>query len=116
MQIDRYMVNLFFEIKRNLPRRLQTDMKISDPDIGRSMVDLYRASDDENIKRLVEVFLERAGDEWVARIRPKKRFYRGLEIATTREQKSKPQKTSKQKISKQKAKKQRIYRGQIVTD
>ncbi len=69
MNIDRYMVNLFFEIKRNLPFALQRDFKISNADLGDMMVKLYRSIDDEAIKRLIEVFLERAGDGWTAKLK-----------------------------------------------
>jgi len=58
------MVKLFFEIRRNIPQEQQSMLKISDPDIGHRMIELYRKTDDENIKLLTKVFLERAGENW----------------------------------------------------
>lgn len=69
MYIDRYMVNLFFEIKRNSPSKHRASLKISDPDLGQTMIDLYHSLGDDANQRLIEVFLERAGDGWVAKLR-----------------------------------------------
>ncbi len=113
MNIDRYMVNLFFEIKRNIPTSMQPAMKISDPAIGETMVSLYKKSKDENIRLLVEIFLERAGDEWVSKIREKKRFYRGNLVAKAPKADSKRKNKPQSDIKKAG---QRIYRGQFVTD
>lgn len=73
MNVDRYMVNLFFEIRRNLPSQQQQGMRLSAPDLGEKLVTLYNSSDDENIQLLVEIFLERAGEDWIKKIRKKKR-------------------------------------------
>ena len=107
MNIDRYMAKVFFEVKRSLPPQLQTDMKISSPDIGNIMVRLYLDSQDDNIKRLSEVFLERAGKDWVDKIRPKKSYYRGAEILSEHKDEDKPNRRGKHKRT-------RIYRGQVV--
>ncbi len=64
VNIDRYMVNLFFEIKRNLPKNLQKDLKISNPNLGQELIDLYVSLEDAALKRLIEVFLDRAGEDW----------------------------------------------------
>lgn len=103
MQIDRYMVNLFFEIKRNLPPEQQSNLKISDHALGDTMVNLYQTCDDENIKLLIKVFMERAGEEWLRRIAPKP----GLLPNRAPSQKEKPAKRNKPK---------RMYRGQVVED
>lgn len=107
MNIDRYMTKVFFEIRRNLPAQLQTDMKISSPDIGDIMVRLYLDSDDENIKRLTELFLEHAGENWVDKIRPKKRYYRGSEVLLEQKDEDKTNRRDEHKMI-------RIYRGQVV--
>ena len=112
MKIDRYMVNLFFEIRRNLPLALQEEMTISNPSLGDQMVSLYRVVDDRNIKLLIKVFLQRAGEDWTAKLSQKKRLYRGAEIA-----KSSPPKAPTQSVldlPSNKAKPKRIYRGQVV--
>ncbi len=58
------MVNLFFEIRRGVPLNLQADMKISNSDIGNVMIEVHKQCEDENIRLLIEIFLERAGDNW----------------------------------------------------
>lgn len=60
MNVDRYMVNLFFEIKRNLPQELQLNLKLSSPTLMQDMIDLTSNTDDENIKVLIDRFFERA--------------------------------------------------------
>ena len=82
MVIDRYMVNLFFEIRRNLPTAQQRGMKISSPDLGEIMVELHNKTDDENIRLLIEVFLERAGGTWTKKLRRPKNHYRGIAVNT----------------------------------
>ena len=112
MKIDRHMVNLFFEIKRNIPSAMQAEMKISDPGAGDYMVRLHQETEDENIKQLSETFLRRAGDEWLAKIHPRKRFYRGQEI---RQSESRTD-TGELIYKPIRPTTQRIYRGQIVMD
>jgi len=60
MNVDRYMVNLFFEIKRNLPFQLQSGLKISSPTLTQDVVDVFNTTEDENIKVLIDRFFERA--------------------------------------------------------
>ncbi|MFT5571512.1 MAG: hypothetical protein ACI9FR_000429 [Cryomorphaceae bacterium] len=80
MNIDRPMVSLFFEIKRNLPYATRADMKIAAPDVGDRLLDIYQSSDDESLKALIESFLQRAGGDWTKRMvsnkKPKLSFYR----------------------------------------
>lgn len=64
MNIDRYMVNLFFEIKRNLPFELRSPLKISNANLCDDLIDVYLSIDNEANQRLIEVFLERAGETW----------------------------------------------------
>ena len=69
MNIDRYMVNLFFEIKRNSPSPSKDDLKISDPDLAKSLIELHQQNISESLNRLIEVFFERAGDGWSDKLR-----------------------------------------------
>jgi len=117
MNIDRYMVNLFFEIKRNIPIHQHGDMKISNPNIGKVMLDLYKATDDENIKLLTRIFLERAGDSWIKEADKKTSVTATLIKKLTRENVANnvlSEKSESSRGSVTKAK--RIYRGQIVED
>jgi len=108
MNIDRYMVNLFFEIKRNLPITLQKDLKISAPDLGDTMMTIYAKSDDENIKLLIEVFMERAGGKWLTKLAKKSSKPSLLKkIKTKKEIKPPSENTTK-------GKSKMIYRGQEV--
>lgn len=112
MKVDRYMVNLFFEIKRNLPPELGADLKISSADLSSAMINVYWSSDDNAIRTLVDAFFRRAGDEWYAQLQPKKRYYRGIEIAAepTRAQMS----ANAQPESNKPKSKKRFYRGALV--
>lgn len=118
MDIDRYMVNLFFEIKRNIPLSQQTGMKISNPDLGNVMVNLYKSSQDDNIKLLTKVFLERAGGEWLKKTQPKHSFYRGQKVnrSTSDSTSNETPPINIKKKSTSKTKHQRIYRGRVVED
>lgn len=92
MNIDRYMVNLFFEIRRNLPSKHQQALRLSAPDLGEKIVAIYQQSDDENTRLLIEIFLERAGDNWIHKVTKKKcdtkaisnktkaNYYRGVRL------------------------------------
>lgn len=66
--IDRQMVTLFFEIKRNLPFDARNDLKISSPAIGTQLVAIYQSSNDKPLRRLIEKFMQRAGDTWVSKL------------------------------------------------
>jgi len=72
--IDRAMVSLFFEIKRNMPFEHREQMKISSPNIGEQLISIYQESDNNSLKRLITDFMERAGDGWVNKLNPTKRF------------------------------------------
>ncbi len=112
MKVDRYMVNLFFEIKRNLPPELGADLKISSADLSSAMINVYWSSDDNVIRTLVDAFFRRAGEEWHAQLQPKKRYYRGIEIAEERSPTQSNSSTSPE-LDKPKTKK-RFYRGALV--
>lgn len=116
MKIDRYMVNLFFEIRRNLPLALQDGMTISNPNVGDQMVKLYRTTKDDNIKLLITVFLKRAGEEWHSKIAQKKRLYRGAEVLEAPRPEKTTKRTTKEIASAEakKSKPKRIYRGQVI--
>ncbi|GGZ96215.1 hypothetical protein GCM10008090_00530 [Arenicella chitinivorans] len=106
------MVNLFFEIKRNLPPELGDDLKISSADLSSAMINVYWSSDDNMVRTLVEAFFRRAGDEWYVQLQPKKRYYRGVEIAENRAH-TQSKSIARPDSDKPKAKK-RFYRGALV--
>ena len=68
MNIDRQMVSLFFEIKRNMPYEQRDGMKIASHDIGERLVGIYQESDDRTIRVLIEKFMLRAGPEWAGKL------------------------------------------------
>jgi len=68
--IDRPMVSLFFEIKRNMPYDQREHMKISSPNIGQQLISIYRKSGSAPLKQLIEDFMERAGDDWTDKLSP----------------------------------------------
>lgn len=103
MHVDRYMVNLFFEIRRNLLSDQRRDIRISSPDLGDTIVALYNKTEDEKIRLLIELFLERAGEEWINRVRAPKNRYRGVEVDETKD--------DKPRIQNQRKGKPRYYRG-----
>lgn len=71
--IDRAMVTLFFEIKRNMPFDAREDMKISSPVIGKQLISIYHHSNNKPLKQLIEDFMLRAGDAWVSQLgKPRK--------------------------------------------
>lgn len=109
MKLDRYMVNLFFEIKRNLPLEQQQDMLISNPEIEDVMINLYQITDDDNVKLLTGIFLERADTNWIKNTNKKKTTSNILSKLIDNTQPP----TSNQQQSK---KPKRIYRGQVVED
>jgi hypothetical protein len=114
MNIDRYMVNLFFEIKRNIPLHQQSEMKISDPELGKVMSELYRQTDNDNIKLLTQIFLERAGENWLkdadkTNTSATIRLAKGVKQGLVNKQPHNP-------VSETNIKPKRIYRGQVVED
>ncbi len=113
MNIDRYMVNLFFEIKRNVPHSQQAGLKISDPDIGSVMTSLYRETRDENIKLLAGIFLERAGENWLSEADKPKALSRIMK-RLSKEPSVEPSSAATTSVKQSKPK--RIYRGQIIED
>jgi len=112
MNIDRYMVNLFFEIKRNVPYQQQASLKISDPDIGSVMTSLYRETKDENIKLLVRIFLERAGEKLASNADKPKTLNKIIKRLAKRSVED----NSSISSAAAKDKPKRIYRGQVIED
>jgi len=68
MNIDRQMVTLFFQIKRNLPFEARDDLKISSPAMGTELVSIYQTSNDKPLRLLIEEFMQRAGDPWTSKL------------------------------------------------
>jgi hypothetical protein len=66
--IDRAMVTLFFEIKRNMPFESRDNLKISSPVIGTQLISIYQNSNDKSLQRLIEEFMQRAGETWVNKL------------------------------------------------
>ncbi len=108
MEIDHYMANLFFEIRRSLPASQQSSMKISASDLGARMVDLYESTNDENIKGLIEAFLEHAGAEWSKKIEVKTKRYRGAELSMEDSRQPGSDERTKKKV--------RYYRGARIEE
>ena len=78
MQLDRSMVNAFFEIKRQLPPEIQRKLRISSPNVGDNLVALYVSTEDPQVKELTRAFLSRAGAEWLEKLEPPKRLFSWL--------------------------------------
>jgi len=73
MNIDRPMVSLFFEIKRNMPATDREEMKIAAPDVGDRLVAIYQNSNNSALKELIETFMNHAGADWTKQLsKPKK--------------------------------------------
>lgn len=68
MNIDRKMVSLFFEIKRNMPYEQREDMKIASHDLGERLVGIYQESDSSTMRMLIEQFMLRAGPKWAGKL------------------------------------------------
>ena len=110
MNIDRDMVNLFFEIKRSIPREKQIEMRISNPRIGEIITSIYCKTNDENIKLLTRIFLQRAGDDWL------ENADRIAAPSRSLIQKMPHSPNNVRSSSKPRSKPIRIYRGQIIED
>ncbi|MEM7358520.1 MAG: hypothetical protein AAF431_05465 [Pseudomonadota bacterium] len=108
MYIDRYMVNLFFEIRRNLPLAQQSHLRIAAVDLGEKMIALYQQTEDENIRVLVERFLERAGEDWLSRALKPAQRYRGAKVDKAKS----PSQAEKVKAAKKQ--KGNYYRGVLL--
>lgn len=84
LNIDRQMVGIFFEIKRSLPFEERDAMKIAAPGMGKKLVDIYKKSNSKRLKKLIEKFMHRAGDDWAKKLktplRSKLMMYRGQAI------------------------------------
>lgn len=111
MKIDRYMVTLFFEIRRNLPTNIQSDLKISDTNLGEKMLSLYNEDYDDNVKLLIQVFFERAGSQWISKLEPKQSLFKRR---LKKDRDNSPRIKDKPLASKQAKKEKLIYRGTVI--
>ena len=68
LNIDRPMVSLFFEIKRNMPFEYRDDIKLAAPDIGEQLISIYEDSKNDTLKELIEAFMDRAGTQWSSKL------------------------------------------------
>lgn len=84
MQINRKMVTLFFEIKRNMPYEHREKMKIASPDLAQQLTVIYKKSKRHSLKESIEKFMSLAGDEYLDKLKaPKKpvqNYYRGSPV------------------------------------
>lgn len=72
LNINRQMVNLFFEIKRNMPSNTQDDIRITSTGIGHLLLKLHRESESNNLRQLIEKFMAHAGGEWTEKLEASK--------------------------------------------
>lgn len=70
MNIDRQMVNLFFEVRKNVPAEIRQGMKLSSPTLGSDLVAIFNIIDNDKVKFAIERFFKRAGDadNWLSEI------------------------------------------------
>ncbi len=68
LQLDRVMVTLLFDIKRNLPANQHLELEVTSCNIGETLIKLHNTSDNYNIKYLTHAFLSRAGHHWLKEI------------------------------------------------
>jgi len=68
LNINRPMATIFFEIKRSMPFESRKNMKISSPDVGERLIDIYDASNNEALRQLIEKFMAKAGLDWSKRL------------------------------------------------
>ena len=73
MNIDRPMVSLFFEIKRNMPTPDREEMRIAAPDVGDRLVEIYQSSSNSALKELIETFMDHAGSDWTKQLGKKQK-------------------------------------------
>lgn len=89
LNIDRQMVGIFFEIKRKLPFEERYAMKLAAPGVGKQLINIYQESNSKSLKKLIEKFMHRAGDDWVERLktpfRSKLMIYRGQAIENSKQ-------------------------------
>jgi len=68
MHIDRPMVKLFFDLKRQVPFEMQDQMKLASPQLGVNLVEIYQQSRCPAIRSQIEEFLARAGNQWQSKL------------------------------------------------
>ena len=68
LNINRPMATIFFEIKRSMPFESRKHMKISSPDVGDRLINIYDASNNKALRQLIEQFMAKAGPDWSERL------------------------------------------------
>lgn len=92
----------------------QQEMLVSSPNIGNVMTNLYQTTQDENIRLLAGIFLERAGKEWMKKAAHHNKPTPAMLTKLIDKASSLTQHGNVKEVPKKKAK--RIYRGQVVED
>lgn len=71
MNIDRKMVNLFFEVRNNVPIEIRQGMKLSSPTLESDLVAVFNIIDNDKVKADIAEFFKRSGTagSWLTQIK-----------------------------------------------
>ena len=66
MQYSKAMIDLVFQIRKTAPAPVKARIKLTNPDLPATLIDIYKVVDDQPLKILIYEFLNQAGPEWLS--------------------------------------------------
>ncbi len=63
MKFNRRMVSLFFHIKRRVPLKNRHKTLISEPQLEKKLIKIYKESDDKTLRAMIKTFLKHADSD-----------------------------------------------------
>ncbi len=66
MQYSKAMIDLVFQIRKTAPAPVKARIKLTNPELPATLIDIYKVVDDQPLKILIYEFLNQAGPEWLS--------------------------------------------------
>ena len=118
VQFDRAMIDLVREIRRRVSAEEKPGIKLANPDMFSELLPIYRNSNDVILKTLIKELLERAGDDWLAKLsapnEPENKS--NYLVKVYRGQVQYQEKPTTETTEKNEKSKKMVYRGQVINN
>lgn len=73
MQYSKFMIDLVYQIRRNVPPHAKPTVKLSNPDLLDNLLDLYFQSNNKGLRADIENLMTLAGSAWTDTLRERRR-------------------------------------------
>lgn len=73
MQYSKFMIDLVYQIRRNVPPETKSTVKLSNPDLLDNLLEVYFDSSNKSLRADIENLMALAGSAWIDTLRERRR-------------------------------------------